>query len=545
MRFAASSRSPGSSDPSPSLSELQVQSQGLVDLSHGGRWDPGPSVAHFGPRLRNDVPMVRAPWLESVDARLGDALEEALRNHHERRLRRLGWSDVLTPRDAPRVTPGERWWSTRAPARSGNSVEVLVDGAAALPEMQTAIREARHHVHIAGWHAAPAFQVTRKPDAVRLRDLLADVAQRVPVRLLLWAGPPVPIFEPTRRMVKAAREEFVRDSRVQCVLDKRERTMHCHHEKIIVVDDELAFVGGIDLTDLQGDRFDHHHHEPRMPLGWHDAAVRLRGPAVADVAKHFVQRWREVTGEQLPTPATPGPAGDLDVQVLRTVPDGVYGFAPNGEFTILEAYLRALRGAQHFVYLENQFLWSPEVVDVLADKLSDPPDHDFRILLLLPAKPNNGADTTRGQLGRLLEADGDSGRLLATTIGAHGGGKDAPVYVHAKIGIIDDRWFTIGSANLNEHSLFNDTELNLLVCDPTLARNTRVRLWSEHTERPPEAVDGDARTVIDEVWRPTAQEQSRRAREGLPRTHRLMLLGSVSRRTDRLQGPMRGLLVDG
>jgi phosphatidylserine/phosphatidylglycerophosphate/cardiolipin synthase-like enzyme len=280
-------------------------------------------------------------------------------------------------------------------------------------------------------------------------------------------------------------------------------------------------------------------------LGWHDAATRLRGPVVADVARHFVHRWEEVSGERLEPPVEPGPEGHVDVQVLRTVPEKTYAFARAGEFTILEAYLRALRAAERLVYLENQFLWSPEVVDVLADKLARPPRDDFRVLLVLPARPNNGADTTRGQLGRLLEADAGSGRLLATTIRAQEGDTGAPVYVHAKVGIIDDRWLTIGSANLNEHSLFNDTELNVLTCDATLARDTRLRLWSEHTQQPAAALDGNPSTVIDEVWRPIAEEQARRGRDGLPPTHRLALLESVSRRTDRLQGPLRGLLVDG
>jgi phosphatidylserine/phosphatidylglycerophosphate/cardiolipin synthase-like enzyme len=233
------------------------------------------------------------------------------------------------------------------------------------------------------------------------------------------------------------------------------------------------------------------------------------------------------------------------VQVLRTVPEQVYTFSPRGEFTILGAFLHALTAAERFIYLENQFLWSPEVVDILSDKLAHPPNDDFRLLLLLPARPTTGADTTRGQLGRLLEADGGSGRLLATTISAHDQDNEAPVYVHAKVGIVDDRWLTIGSANLNEHSLFNDTEMNVLTCDPALARDTRLRLWSEHTEQPKEAVAGDPHTVIDEVWRPIAEEQVRRHHDGLPSTHRLRLLEHVSRRTDRLQGPLRGLLVDG
>jgi phosphatidylserine/phosphatidylglycerophosphate/cardiolipin synthase-like enzyme len=483
--------------------------------------------------------MVQTSWLNGIDAKAGDGLEAVLRSHHRRRLHRLGWSEALSPRE------GAGWWATRAPVRPGNHVEVLVDGTEALAAMEAAIKAARTSVHIAGWHASPDFALTRGPGALPLRDLLADVARRVPVRLLLWAGPPLPLFQPTRTVVHRARDEFVRDSRVQCALDRRERTMHCHHEKIVVIDGTTAFVGGLDFTALQGDRHDASTHPPRTALGWHDAAVHLQGPAVVDVAVHFTRRWHEVTGEQLDPPVEPPAAGNLDVQVLRTVPEKTYRFAPRGEFTILEAYLRALRSAERFIYLENQFLWSPEVVDVLADKLAQPPCDDFRVLLLLPAKPSNGADTTRGQLGRLLDADAGAGRLLATTITAHHDGRSAPVYVHAKVAVVDDRWLTIGSANLNEHSLLNDTEMNVLVCDPALARQTRLRLWSEHTERPVRELEGEPAAVIDTVWRPTAQEQTRREQGGLPRTHRLALLQSVSRRADRLQGPVRGLLVDG
>ena len=74
-------------------------------------------------------------------------------------------------------------------------------------------------------------------------------------------------------------------------------------------------------------------------------------------------------GEQLPPPKQPEPAGDVTVQVVRTVPAGTYKALPKGDYSILESYLGALRSAEHLVYLENQFLWSPEVVDILADKL--------------------------------------------------------------------------------------------------------------------------------------------------------------------------------
>ncbi|MFZ0214643.1 MAG: phospholipase D family protein [Candidatus Dormiibacterota bacterium] len=466
-------------------------------------------------------------------------MEGWVRDHHRRRLDRLGWAEAISPVGTP-------LWAAEEPApRGGNSLRVHVDGAAALPAMAAAMRRAQSSVHIAAWHSSPDFRLARDDGAPPLRDLLAAIAERVPVRLLMWAGPPAPVFKPTRGMARASRQEFVRDSRVQCALDARERSLHCHHEKLVIVDGRVAFVGGIDLTALAGDRYDSPAHRPHAPIGWHDAAVELAGPAVGDVARHFAARWREATGEPLPEPELPEPAGPHTVQVVRTVPERTYRFARRGDFTLVGSYLRALRSARRLIYLENQFLWSTEVVDILVEKLRHPPADAFRILLVLPARPNNGADTTRGQLGRLLEADGDAHRLLATTLTAHDEEANGPLYVHAKIGIVDDEWLTIGSANLNEHSLFNDTEMNVVTCDATLVRETRLQLWAEHLQAPFGEFDGDPAQAIDQVWRPLAEEQLRRSQAGEPRTHRLSLLPGVSRRTERLFGPMRGLLVDG
>jgi phosphatidylserine/phosphatidylglycerophosphate/cardiolipin synthase-like enzyme len=321
--------------------------------------------------------------------------------------------------------------------------------------------------------------------------------------------------------------------------------MHCHHEKTIVIDGRVAFVGGIDLTNMDGDRFDLRSHPPRAALGWHDATALLRGPVVADVAAHFALRWRTVTGEELPRTDPPEPEGDTEVQLVATIPERIYDGARRGTFRILESYLRALRGAQHLVYLENQFLWSPEISDILSEKLQRPPADDFRVVALLPGRPNNGTDDTRGQLGQLSEADGGEGRFLAATLYATDGRVADPVYVHAKIGIVDDEWLTLGSANLNNHSLYNDTEVNIVVRDSELARQTRLRLWAEHLELPVSEVEGSPADVIDRHWKPVSTEQLARRQRGLVPSHRLVRLPHVSKRTRRLLGPINGLLVDG
>jgi phosphatidylserine/phosphatidylglycerophosphate/cardiolipin synthase-like enzyme len=473
--------------------------------------------------------------LERIDGALGSGLDALVVAHHRRRLRRHGWLEALEA--------GPGGWAQGEPApRAGNRIELFVDGSEALPQIARVIEGARSHVWLAGWHFTPDFAL----DGSTLQELLAEAAQRVEVRVLAWAGAPLPLFHPDRGEVRQMREQLVRGTRIDCALDDRERPMHCHHEKLVIVDGKVAFVGGIDLTTLGGDRADTPQHPARGRLGWHDAAARVEGPAVADVAAHYAMRWSEVTGAELDAGAAPEPAGDVELQVVRTVPNNVYDRLPRGDFRILESYLRALRSAERLIYLESQFLWSPELVDVLEDKLRDPPADDFRIVVVLPTKPKNGQEDTRGQLGQLVEADAETGggRFLACTLWQPDAGGQ-PVYVHAKIGIVDDCWLTLGSANLNEHSFFNDTEMNVVAHDPGLARALRLRLWSEHLGCAPEALEGDPCAIVDERWRPLAEEQLARRKRGEPLTHRLLFLPHVSRRSKGVLGPLSGFLVDG
>jgi phosphatidylserine/phosphatidylglycerophosphate/cardiolipin synthase-like enzyme len=472
---------------------------------------------------------------------LGDAVERTVCAHHRRRLARLGHRRALDPPAG--LGPADT--GSFAP-REGVRVELFVDGAHALPRMAEEIAAAKRHVHVAGWYFSPDFAMGS--GGPTLRALLADAAERVDVRVLAWAGAPLPLFHPDRSEVRRMRDALIGGTRISMALDAKERPLHCHHEKVVIVDDEVAFVGGIDLTSFAGQRLDHSEHPPRHELGWHDACFRLEGPIVADVAAHFLLRWRELADDAPPDPRPAAPVdGGVQAQLVRTVPERIYRGLPAGEFTIAESYVRALRFAERFVYLESQFLWSPELVSILDRKLREPPRDDFRVVVLLPVHPNNGTDDTRGQLGVLVDAakaGGDESRFLACTLYQPGpGGK--PVYVHAKIGIVDDHWLTAGSANLNEHSLFNDTEVNVVVRDEQLARAARLRLWSEHLERPVAELEDDPVRVIDDVWRPLAEQNAEHRRLHGFTPHRLVKLPHVSRRTEALRGPLNGLFVDG
>jgi phosphatidylserine/phosphatidylglycerophosphate/cardiolipin synthase-like enzyme len=470
---------------------------------------------------------------------IGRTVDRVVVDHHVRRLRKVGWGHAF---DAP----AGGWADGGMPPREGNSVEVLIDGAEFLPLAAEELAKAQSHVHMTGWYFSPELALTRDEDPVTVRNLLAELAERIPVRVLIWSGAPVRVFSPTRGDVQDMVERFCRGTKITCEFDNCVRFWHCHHEKTIVIDDRVAFVGGSDLTYDGGDPYDSPEHKARGGVGWHDIATRLRGPIVADVAEHFRLRWHGTTDEALASPAAPEPAGDLTVQLVRTIPESIYEQnLPRGDFSVLESYVRAIRSAERFIYIENQFLWSPEIVELLAEKLRNPPRDDFRIVVLLPVNANDGADVSRGQVAALIHADDDHGRFLACSVYARVGTLHDPVYVHAKIAIVDDRWLTVGSANLNEHSLFNDSEVNVVVQDEELAGQTRLRLWSEHLELPIDEIrDESPAETFDRHWVPIAEGQLERLRDDVHLTHRLVLLPGVSVKHRRILGALEGRLYD-
>jgi phosphatidylserine/phosphatidylglycerophosphate/cardiolipin synthase-like enzyme len=473
---------------------------------------------------------------ESAHA-VGSGIEQVVSSHHRRRLRKVGWEHAFDETEL-----GFSSGATYGPS-GGNQVEVLIDGSAYLPRLADEIAGAQSHVHLLGWCFSPELHLTREEEPVVLRNLLSDVARRIDVRLLVWEGAPFPVFRPTKRDVQSYLKTFTRGTGIKAETDSCVRLKYSHHEKVVVIDDRVAFVGGIDLTLDGGDPFDSPKHPSHGQLGWHDAAIRVEGPAVADVANHFRLRWRGPGEERLPEPVRHEPKGEVELQIVRTIPEGVFPVLREGDFSVFESYTRALRSAERFVYLENQFLWSPEIVRILVEKLRDPPSDDFRIVAVLPARPNDGADVSRGAVSALIHADDGNERFLACTLYARTGPLRDLVYVHSKIAIVDDRWLTIGSANLNERSMFNDSEVNVATLDQQLARGTRLRLWEEHLES--SDVAGDPTRVIDELWRPTATAQLANLEAGRPLEHRLVMLPGVSRRARRISGVVKARVYDG
>jgi phosphatidylserine/phosphatidylglycerophosphate/cardiolipin synthase-like enzyme len=274
------------------------------------------------------------------------------------------------------------------------------------------------------------------------------------------------------------------------------------------------------------------------PHPWHDAHVLLTGAPARDVERNIRQRWEEtelpwwrrvvppfghlsrmyLSGERysgqralreeeqgkLPPGVGPVVAGaSARVQVVRTIPALTYRFAPAGIYGIAQAYTLAARRAQTFIYLESQYFWRESFVGIdlrrvgwrshhmraLLSELAAAAERGVTLALVLPDHPNCGRAFTDDGIAWLRQHArhaNSAGRLHFFTLAAsaphpdHGRMRYRPIYVHAKVGVVDDRWATIGSANLNSRGVSHDAELNVAALDAEFAHGLRLMLWSEH-----------------------------------------------------------------
>jgi phosphatidylserine/phosphatidylglycerophosphate/cardiolipin synthase-like enzyme len=194
--------------------------------------------------------------------------------------------------------------------------------------------------------------------------------------------------------------------------------------------------------------------------------------------------------EPLPQRWEPPPrAGTHEVQILRTYPAKrpAYPFAEDGERSIARAYSRAFSRARRLVYIEDQYFWSDVVADALATALRREPE--LQVVAVVPRHPEKddrvgGPPMRYGQRlawDLLRDAGGERFRLFDIE-----NASGTPIYVHAKVCVVDDEWMTIGSDNLNRRSWTHDSEVTCAVVDPSgvLPRSVRSSLWAEHLGLP-------------------------------------------------------------
>jgi phosphatidylserine/phosphatidylglycerophosphate/cardiolipin synthase-like enzyme len=451
--------------------------------------------------------------------------EQAGEEHHD-------W--LLT--DSQRGNPATRLraWT------QGNAVRPLVHGRAYFERLAEVVEAAGRGdlLLFADWRGDPGQKL--RDDGLTVSQLLCEAAQRgVIVRGLIWRSH-MDRFEFSHEQNRNL-AEGVNEHGGEVLLDQRVRPFGSHHQKFVVVRhrsrpaDDVAFVGGLDLAHSRRDDADHHGDE--QPQGfsrwygdtpaWHDVQVEIHGPAVRDVEDVFRERWADRSalsrlpwhaipdlarkldrnGDRLPAQHPDPPrAGTASVQLLRTYPNRWpgYPFAPDGERSAARGYAKAMQRARRLVYIEDQYLWSEPVARVFADALRREPD--LHLVAVVPRYPDQDgalavAASRHGHavaLDMVQEAGGD--RVLVLDVENHA---NLPVYVHAKVCVVDDVWATVGSDNFNRRSWTHDSELTAAVVDEArdpreprdpgglgdgarvFARELRLTLLREHLDLAP------------------------------------------------------------
>lgn len=429
--------------------------------------------------------------------------------------------------------PGDDAWSR------GNVVRPLIHGSAYFAHLVERLEAARPGdlVLFTDWRGDGDERLLGTDGSDVLRVLGEADRRGVDVRGLIWRSHLDALsFSAHENRTLGIR---LQEQGAEALLDMRVRTGGSHHQKLVVIRyrgrpaDDVAYVGGIDLSHSRRDDARHEGDPQPQPMApaygptpaWHDVQVVISGPAVHDVETVFRERWTDPTPlsqnplfwlhdrltradlspdplpSQAPPPA-PVPGGTHAVQLLRTYPNLRHGrdyrFARGGERSVARGYGKALRKARRLVSIEDQYLWSPDVARAIDEALRSSPD--LRVLAVLPPVPDQAStlsrvpqDFARQETLELLEGAGGD-RVAFYSLENHAG---RPVYVHAKVCVMDDVWATVGSDNFNRRSWTHDSELSAVVVDlpdqhtgpddepgvSAYARRLRLTLAAEHLDR--------------------------------------------------------------
>jgi len=403
------------------------------------------------------------------------------------------------------LVPGRTVWRLEQARRAA----VLVDAAAFFSAVRQACLEARRRIVIVGWDIDSRTPLVgdRRPDdslPVDFRDFLVGLVARRPelqVDLLLWDYSLLYAHE--REPLPRLSLQWQTPPQVTLCLDASVPFGSSQHQKIVVIDDALAFSGGLDITIRRWDTSRHDAAEPRRidPAGeryrpFHDVQMMVDGPAAAALALLARTRWCNARGgvpaiEPFGDPWPDGIRADFDhvgVGIARTQPR--YGDEPEIQ-EVRSLFFASIARAQRFIYIENQFITSAAIADGLARQLRRRPD--LEVVIVAPRSHDSFMERRTMRNGRIRfwrtvsEAGGPRVRLLYPHV--EGEGEATDTMIHSKVMAIDDWFLRVGSANLNNRSMGADTECDLAVeaadgkdGDATRAAIARLRnrLLGEH-----------------------------------------------------------------
>jgi phosphatidylserine/phosphatidylglycerophosphate/cardiolipin synthase-like enzyme/uncharacterized membrane protein YdjX (TVP38/TMEM64 family) len=393
---------------------------------------------------------------------------------------------------------------------AADRVNFLIDGDAYFSTLAAALERAQRSIFIAGWQLDSRMRLTpQAKKAPVFGDFLHQLVRRnraLHVYVLLWDF--AMIYATDREILPLYSHPWRTHSRIHFWLDSNHPVGGSHHQKIVVIDDAVAFAGGQDLAERRWDTSDHAAQDPRrvdsagvLYPPYHDVQLMVDGDAAAALGELVRERWQQATGECIPIAPAPGrsPWPALCKPHLTTAAVAISRTQPacqgRGEVREIEALnLDSIRAARRLIYIENQYLTSATVGEALAARLREKDGPE--IVMVLPSETTEWLERVtmavlRARLlKRLREAD-QFRRLHVYYPFVQSEANE--IRVHAKVMIVDDTLARVGSANLNNRSMGLDTECDLAVealnhASGAAIVDFRNRLLGEHLGVAPEKV---------------------------------------------------------
>lgn len=413
------------------------------------------------------------------------------------------------------ILKDENCWKVSAVTQTG----LLIDGRDYYRNFYSAASTARRYIAISGWQFDSNVALLRGADAeaageeAPLLSFLNELCERNPeLRVLILAWDFSFVYSLDREWFLQWYVHWMTHESLKFCFDRAGAYDGCHHQKFVVIDGKIAFVGGLDLCSSRWDERDHRVENPlrvnrdgSLYRSFHDLQTYHVGPVARDLAEIFKARWKVANGEDLELPAEPDnavaeltptvPLSAERVAISRTQHCAICG----GEKSVREIrqlFLDAIDAAENLIYIENQYFSSEALYNGLLRRMASKKRSPLEVVLII-AKDAEGlleqlsiGIAQNRIIRRLQQVARDNGHHLGiyhpASVAADG--TELPTYIHSKCLLVDDRFLSIGSANMNNRSMGYDTELNVSwearQEDRDLARSiadARVDLLAEHT----------------------------------------------------------------
>lgn len=430
---------------------------------------------------------------------------------------------MTAPEQSAQTKPAATHWRIEQATRA----TVIIDADDYFNAAREVMLDARDRIMLVGWDFDARIKLGdgSTDDGPRtVGEFIYWLVERTPtlhVYLLRWDLGALKTF--TRGSTFFTVLKWMRHPRIFTKLDGAHPSLASHHQKIVVIDDSFAFCGGIDMTGARWDTRAHVDGDPGrvLPNGkpydpWHDATTALQGPVASALGELCRTRWQRAGGHEIEPVAnaepiwpnrTPVQFEDVAVAIARSAPE-----MPDWESVheIEALYVDQIARAKKWIYAESQYFASRKIAEAIAQRLGETDGPEIVVINPLTAQgwlEPIAMDTARAHLFGAIEKHDKYGRFRMYhphTI------RGQPIYVHAKILIIDDTILRIGSSNLNNRSMRLDTECDVVI-DAGYGNNAsrvdeiariRTSLLAEHLGESEEAVEqslGSTQSLISTI----------------------------------------------